>query len=98
MGLGGTEHMDRAHVEAPGAEPGIDRMVREARAVQLENGPSPMASIPSGKPLTGEPDARNLPVRFGGRGSGRPLSLPLFCSRTPAIIFFFVFQRRDGRP
>src|SRR5438094_6590430 len=72
-----------------------DSLVCEAGAVQLENSPSSMASIPSGKPLTGEPDARNLPVRFGGRGSGQPLSLPLFYSRT---IFnqLFVFQRRDG--
>src|SRR6185295_11966108 len=28
-------------------------------------------------PLTGEPDAGDPPVRFGGRGSGKPLSLPL---------------------
>src|SRR5260221_14299848 len=28
-------------------------------------------------PLTGEPDAGDPPVRFGGRGSGQPLSLPL---------------------
>jgi hypothetical protein len=28
-------------------------------------------------PLTGKPDAGNPPVRFGGRGSGHPLSLPL---------------------
>jgi len=28
-------------------------------------------------PLTGEPDAGDPPVRFGGRGSGHPLSLPL---------------------
>jgi len=28
-------------------------------------------------PLTGEPDAGNPPVRFGGRGKVNPLSLPL---------------------
>src|SRR2546428_10935005 len=28
-------------------------------------------------PLTGKPDAGDPPVRFGGRGSGKPLSLPL---------------------
>src|SRR5213075_1894042 len=71
---------------AAGAGPGprtngvSDSLVCEAGAVQLENSPSPMASIPSGKPLTGEPDARDLPVRFGGRGSGHPLSLPLYNS------------------
>src|SRR5258708_8382377 len=28
-------------------------------------------------PLTGKPDAGDPPVRFGGRGSGKPFSLPL---------------------
>src|SRR5712692_8528575 len=31
-------------------------------------------------PLTGKPDAGDPPVRFGGRGSGKPLSLPLSLS------------------
>src|SRR5206468_8820683 len=58
-----------------------------------------MASIPSGKPLTGEPDARNLPVRFGGRGSGQPLSLPLFYSSHPRhpMLSFCFFQRRGSQ-
>jgi hypothetical protein len=33
-------------------------------------------------PLTGKPDAGNPPVRFGGRGSGHPLSLPLSLFRS----------------
>jgi hypothetical protein len=32
-------------------------------------------------PLTGEPDAGNPPVRFGGRGEAHPSSLPLFVDR-----------------
>jgi hypothetical protein len=32
-------------------------------------------------PLTGEPDAGNPPVRFGGRGEAHPSSLPLFLGR-----------------
>ena len=32
-------------------------------------------------PLTGEPDAGNPPVRFGGRGEAHPSSLPLFFGR-----------------
>jgi len=32
-------------------------------------------------PLTGEPDAGNPPVRFGGRGEAHPSSLPLFFCR-----------------
>src|SRR5260221_102163 len=35
-------------------------------------------------PLTGEPDAGDPPVRFGGRGSGQPLSLPLSVLTTSA--------------
>ena len=31
----------------------------------------------NGNLLTGEPDAGNPPVRFGGRGDGTPFSLPL---------------------
>jgi hypothetical protein len=38
------------------------------------------ASIPNGKPPTGEPDAGDLPVRFGGRGADCPASLPLYNS------------------
>src|SRR5438552_370142 len=49
-----------------------------------------MASILSRKPLTGEPYARNLPVRFGGRGSGKTLSLPLFCSEAVLQIRFML--------
>src|ERR1039457_419136 len=49
-------------------------------------------------PLTGEPDAGNPPVRFGGRGKVKPLSLPLSHSR----IFGFrlppaMTSCRDGR-
>src|SRR5260221_13867709 len=36
-------------------------------------------------PLTGEPDAGDPPVRFGGRGSGQPLSLPLSLSAPDAV-------------
>lgn len=40
-----------------------------ARAVQSENGPSPGSQpSPEVTPPTGEPDAGNLHVRFGGRG------------------------------
>jgi hypothetical protein len=33
------------------------------------------------EPLTGEPDAGNPPVRFGGRGNATAFSLPLSKSR-----------------
>src|SRR4051794_36051871 len=43
------------------------------------DGLSPKESEPKSDstPLTGEPDAGNLPVRFGGRGGTRVSSLPL---------------------
>ena len=34
-------------------------------------------SLSAEYPLTGKPDAGDPPVRFGGRGGGHPLSLPL---------------------
>ena len=34
-------------------------------------------SLSTEYPLTGKPDAGDPPVRFGGRGGGYPLSLPL---------------------
>ena len=34
-------------------------------------------SLSTENPLTGKPDAGDPPVRFGGRGGGYPLSLPL---------------------
>ena len=37
-------------------------------------------------PLTGEPDAGNPPVRFGGRGKVNPLSLPLSAFPHPTLI------------
>ena len=42
-------------------------------------------------PLTGKPDAGDPPVRFGGRGGGHPLSLPL---STPAALRASLFA--DG--
>ena len=38
-------------------------------------------SLSKEHPLTGKPDAGDPPVRFGGRGGGHPLSLPLSFTR-----------------
>src|SRR5579863_291165 len=54
-----------------------DTLVCRAGAVQPDDGPISLASIPSGNSLTGKPDAGDPPVRFGGRGGGHPPSLPL---------------------
>ena len=43
-------------------------------------------SLSKEHPLTGEPDAGNLHVRFGGRGGGNTLSLPLSFARFMATI------------
>ena len=42
-------------------------------------------------PLTGKPDAGDPPVRFGGRGGGHPLSLPL----SQCTMFSFRSSRVD---
>jgi hypothetical protein len=43
-------------------------LLRRTRADLLSHGPGPSESTSNPKPLTGEPDAGNPPVRFGGRG------------------------------
>src|SRR6266849_5330520 len=57
-------------------------------------------------PLTGKPDAGDPPVRFGGRGSGKPLSLPLsrsclaggqFRTQPAKIIVFSASNRYTAR-
>src|SRR5271157_75706 len=49
-----------------------DSLVCRAGAVQSEERPDPMDSIPTRNSLTGEPDAGERPVRFGGRGGANP--------------------------
>ena len=56
------------------------RLLSSPGALQLKRSPCGLLSILSQvKPLTGEPDAGNPPVRFGGRGGWNPNqpSLPL---------------------
>ena len=75
MGLGRTLGLDASHVDGPLRRPGV---------VLLTRSPAGVPSAPYGvKPPTGEPDAGNPPVRFGGRGSqvGNWLSLPLSLRR-----------------
>ena len=72
---GGTECMDRMSVESPDVELGADGDVGSG-ARTPEASPRPKDSILSRKSLTGKPSARDWPARFGGRGSGNPLSLP----------------------
>ena len=48
-----------------------------AAATKLAPCRAPGRQFPRGKPLTGEPDAGNLPVRFGGRGRREPLPTPI---------------------
>ena len=72
---GGTECMDRMSVESPDVELGADGNVGSG-ARTPEASFRPKDSILSRKSLTGKPSARNWPARFGGRGSGNPLSLP----------------------
>ena len=52
-------------------------MVCHARVVQFDDRPSVPVQSRRGNPLTGEPDAGDPPVRFGGRGRPPGLSLPL---------------------
>ena len=57
-----------------------ERLLRRPGVVLLTRSPAGVPSAPYGvKPPTGEPDAGNPPVRFGGRGSqvDNWLSLPL---------------------
>src|SRR5258707_15262461 len=49
----------------------------------LSLGPRECVPICIHRPSTGEPDAGNPPVRFGGRGEVNPSSLPLFICRPP---------------
>jgi len=75
MVAGGTECMDRMSVESPDIELGADGDVGSGVGAP-EASLRPKDSILSRKSLTGKPSARNWPARFGGRGSGNPLSLP----------------------
>src|SRR5258708_626667 len=84
MGAGKNAPRHPPTAQTPGHGPGSGthgipgRMVCSARTVQPEGRPSAMASIPDGTPLTGEPDAGNPPVRFGGRGEVQILIPTLF--------------------
>src|SRR5437879_3621179 len=61
-----------------GAPPLAEGMVGPPWIAVLGSGPRVDADNRSHtNPLTGKPDAGDPPVRFGGRGSGKPLSLPL---------------------
>ena len=58
--------------------PLAERMVCPLWAAVLDSGTRVDAdNRKTTNPLTGEPDAGNPPVRFGGRGKVNPLSLPL---------------------
>lgn len=64
------------------------------RAVLTADSPSSGLSIrASGEPLTGEPDAGNPPVRFGGRG-GR--DQPAFPTPIPCRLAFKHFVASNG--
>jgi hypothetical protein len=75
MVAGGTECMDRMSVESPDRKVGADGDVGSGAGAP-EASLRPKDSILSRKSLTGKPSARDWPARFGGRGSGYPLSLP----------------------
>ena len=51
-----------------GVKGGDKRLFQRVRPVFPDQGPSTRVSVPEGGPLTGEPDAVNPHVRFGGRG------------------------------
>src|SRR6266566_7377718 len=53
-------------------------LLRRTRAILDGHSPCPSEPISMEKSLTGEPDAGNPPVRFGGRGGVKTPSLPLF--------------------
>ena len=65
-------------------------LLRRTGAILLSHSPSASEPISQENPLTGKPDARNGPVRFGGRGGFKPSSLPL--SRKVANDWTFVFR------
>src|SRR6266436_5002124 len=52
-------------------------LLRRTRAILDGHSPRPSEPISMEKSLTGEPDAGNPPVRFGGRGGAKTPSLPL---------------------
>src|SRR6266487_6714995 len=56
-------------------------LLRRTRAILDGHSPCPSEPISMEKSLTGEPDAGNPPVRFGGRGGVKTPSLPLFVVR-----------------
>ena len=49
------------------------RLLRRTGAILLSHSPSASEPISKENPLTGKPDARNGPVRFGGRGEVQTL-------------------------
>src|SRR6266849_7374131 len=67
-----------SHPEPPSTYPRLEKhpmskpmaqcLLRRSRAVLDGHRPCPSEPISWQKPLTGEPDAGNPPVRFGGRG------------------------------
>ncbi len=67
-----------------GVKGGDKRLFQRVRPVLPDQGPSTRVSVPEGGPLTGEPDAVNPHVRFGGRGVRNKSGLSyLYCDKSP---------------
>lgn len=58
-------------------QPGAIDLVDTERLSGMLGDEAKSRSLSQEHPLTGKPDAGDPPVRFGGRGGGHPLSLPL---------------------
>src|ERR1022692_2189265 len=73
------------------------RLLSGAWAVLFKRGPCRNLSILAEvRPLTGEPDAGDPHVRFGGRGSHK-LSLPLSNDQFPAVAFALLDTNTPAR-
>ena len=62
------------------------RLLREARAVHDDHCQGISASVFARSPLTGEADAGNPPVRFGGRGAGTKRRPPYPYLGKPSVV------------
>src|ERR1017187_6103708 len=69
------------------------RLLRRAGAILLSHSPSASDPISQENPLTGKPDARNGPVRFGGRGEVQTL-VPTSIDSSALPSNFFVLNPR----
>ena len=65
------------------------------RAVYHDHSPCRDQSVPPWTPLTGEPDAGDLHVRFGG-GRGRELTVPSYPYHSGSKLFKFGLDRLDA--